>query len=63
MKKQILNLSQEANKKVYEKADFLIINLESEDIICTSTKKTINSNTDGGTIEKEQGGSAIENWN
>ena len=68
MKKQIITVSYDSKKKVYEKADFMIVNLESEDIICSSANQNSNSGNGGENAGNpvtpgSQMGSVLENWN
>jgi hypothetical protein len=70
MKKQIITVSYDSKKKVYEKADFMIVNLESEDIICSSANQNSNPGNGGENAgnsvtpgSHSQMGSVLENWN
>lgn len=64
MKKQIITVSYDSKKKVYEKADFMIVNLESEDIICSSANQNSNPGNGGeNATPGSQMGSVLENWN
>lgn len=68
MKKQIITVSYDSKKKVYEKADFMIVNLESEDIICSSASQNSNpgnggENAGNSVTPGSQMGSVLENWN
>lgn len=64
MKKQIITVSYDSKKKVYEKADFMIVNLESEDIICSSANPGNGGENAGNPVTPgSQMGSVLENWN
>ena len=63
MKKQIITVSYDSKKKVYEKADFMIVNLESEDIICSSANQNGGENAGNSVTTGSQMGSVLENWN